>query len=87
MLNTDIGILRSVAGMISPATKDINPAVNTVHTLVAVNEGDGEWHAALFQNTPAAWHGRPSDAAGSTEERRDVMRRSLTCQSSHFNFS
>jgi hypothetical protein len=58
---------------------DINPAVNTIHTLVAVQDANG-WRAALFQSTPAAWHGRPQDTAALTEELRAVMRRGLTCR-------
>lgn len=78
MLRPEVGILRAVAGMIPPGSGDINPAVNTIHTLVAVRIGN-EWRAALFQSTPAAWHGRPLDSAALTEELRDLMRRGLTC--------
>ena len=79
MLGRDVGILRAVVGMIPPGSDDINPAVNTIQTLVAVQNADG-WRAALFQSTPAAWHGRPQDSATLTEELREVMRRGLTCQ-------
>jgi uncharacterized protein (TIGR02246 family) len=78
MLGRDAGLLRAVVGMISPGSSDINPAGNTVQTLVAVESEDG-WQAALFQSTPAAWHGRPQDSATLTGELRDVMRRGLTC--------
>jgi uncharacterized protein (TIGR02246 family) len=77
ILGRDVGLLRAIAGMISPGADDINPAVNTIHTLVAVEDKDG-WRAALFQSTPAVWHGRPQDSAALTEELRDVMRRGLT---------
>jgi len=77
MLGHDAGLLRAVAGMIPPGSGEINAALNTIHTLVAVQNADG-WRAALFQSTPAAWHGRPQDSAALTEELRDVMRRSLT---------
>jgi uncharacterized protein (TIGR02246 family) len=79
ILGRDIGILRAVVGMIPPGSDDINPAGNTIQTLVAVQNADG-WQAAHFQSTPAAWHGRPQDCAALTEELRDVMRRGLTCQ-------
>jgi len=46
---------------------------------VATQHAHG-WRAALFQSTPAAWHGRPQDSAALTEELRDVMRRGLTCR-------
>jgi len=78
MLGRDVGLLRAVAGMISPYSEDINPALNTIHTLVAVKHAKG-WRAALFQSTPAAWHGRPQDSAELTEGLRDVMRQGLTC--------
>jgi uncharacterized protein (TIGR02246 family) len=79
MLRRDVGLLRAVVGMIPPGSNDINPAGNTIQTLVAVESADG-WRAALFQSTPAAWHGRPQDSAALTEELRDAMRRGLTCQ-------
>src|SRR5829696_9553427 len=72
MLGRDVGILRADVGMIPPGSDDINPALNTIQTLVAVQNADG-WRAALFQSTPAAWHGRPQDSADLTEELRDVM--------------
>jgi len=79
MLGSNVGILRADVGMIPPGSDDINPALNTIQTLVAVQNADG-WRAALFQSTPAAWHGRPQDSAALTEELRDVMRRGLTCR-------
>jgi uncharacterized protein (TIGR02246 family) len=79
MLSSNVGILRAVVGMIPPGSDDINPAGNTIQTLVAVQNADG-WQATLFQSTPAAWHGRPQDSAALTEELRDVMRRGLTCR-------
>ena len=77
ILGGDVGLLRAVAGMIPPGSGDINPAVNTIHTVVAVQNADG-WLVALFQSTPAAWHGRPQDSAALTEELRAVTRRGLT---------
>jgi len=79
MLSSNVGILRAVVGMIPPGSDDVNPAGNTIQTLVAVQSADG-WQATLFQSTPAAWHGRPQDSAALTEELREVMRRGLTCQ-------
>jgi uncharacterized protein (TIGR02246 family) len=79
MLRADAGILRAVAGMVPPGSSEINPALNTVHTLVAVCNAD-DWRAALFQSTPAAWHGRPQDSAAVTEELRDLLRSGLICQ-------
>ena len=76
---SDVGILRAVVGMNPPNSDDVNPAGNTIQTLVAVQHADG-WQATLFQSTPAAWHDRPRDSEALTEELRDVMRRGLICQ-------
>jgi uncharacterized protein (TIGR02246 family) len=78
MLGGKVGLLRAVAGLIPPDSEDINPTGNTIQTLVAVEGADG-WRAALFQSTPAAWHGRPQDSAALTEELRNLMRRGLIC--------
>lgn len=58
-------LLRAVAGMVPPGGDAIDPAANAVQSLVAV-ERDGAWLVVLFQNTPAAWHGRPDDVAALT---------------------
>jgi uncharacterized protein (TIGR02246 family) len=67
-------ILSAVAGMVPPDKDDINPEVTAVQTLVAVKTG-GAWKIALFQNTPAALHGRPDDAKKLTDELRGELRR------------
>jgi len=51
-------LLRAVVGMVPPGKKEINPVTNAIQSLVAVKEGD-RWCVALFQNTPAQFHGRP----------------------------
>ena len=56
-----------VAGMVPPGQTRVNPAVNAVQSLVAREEG-GRWLIHLFQNTPAAFHGRPDAAAALTAE-------------------
>ena len=73
-LAPDVCILRAVAGMIPPSSADVKPALNTIHSLVAMKHADG-WRASLFQSTPAAWHGRPADSEALTEELRGVVRR------------
>jgi uncharacterized protein (TIGR02246 family) len=72
-LASEVVLLRAVAGMVPPGADDINPDANAVQSLVAVGE-DGEWRAALWRNTPAAFHGRPQDAEALTTELRDVLR-------------
>ena len=79
-LSLEIAILRAVAGLVPPGSNDINPSLNTIHTLVAVQNANHEWQAALFQNTPAAWHSRPQDSAALTEELREVLHRGFICQ-------
>lgn len=71
-LTGEVAVLRAVAGMVPPGQDDINPAVNAVQTLVAVR-GDGQWRIAVFQNTPAAYHGRPELAEKLTEELRALL--------------
>ncbi len=53
-----VAILRAVADMVPPGQLDLNPAINAVQTLVAAKDAD-RWRIVLFQNTPAAFHGRP----------------------------
>ena len=43
-----------------------------MQTLVAV-ERDGGWKVALFQNTPAAWHGREDDVKALTAELQEAF--------------
>lgn len=72
MLGADAAVLRAVVGMVPPGQLDILPTVNAIQTLVAVRR-DGAWHVALFQNTPAQFHGRPELAEQLTEELRQVL--------------
>jgi uncharacterized protein (TIGR02246 family) len=78
-LAPDVVLVRAVAGLVPPGAADLKPELNMVHSLVAVRTASG-WRAALFQSTPAAWHGRPDDAARLTQELRDVMGRGVTCE-------
>jgi uncharacterized protein (TIGR02246 family) len=75
----DVVALSAVAGMVPPGKTDINPEVNAVQTLVAARRGSA-WQVALFQNTPAAFHGRPNDAKALTEELRGVLKQSISNQ-------
>jgi uncharacterized protein (TIGR02246 family) len=72
LLSPDVAILRAVAGMVPPGQSDINPEVNAVQTLVAVKQ-QNKWSIALFQNTPAAFHGRPELSERLTEELRQAL--------------
>ncbi len=72
MLGADAAVLRAVAGMVPPGQVQINPAVNAIQTLVATRR-DGAWRVALFQNTPAQFHGRPELAEQLTEELQQLL--------------
>jgi hypothetical protein len=58
--------------MVPPGQSDINPAVNAIQTIVAVNRA-GEWRIALLQNTPAQFHGRPEMVEALTQELRALL--------------
>ena len=73
-LTGDATILSAVAGMVPPDKDDINPDVNAVQTVVAVKKA-GALKVALFQNTPAAFHGRPDAVKKLTEELRAALRK------------
>lgn len=72
LLGSDTAIVRAIAGMVPPGQSDLNPKVNTHHTLVAVNH-EGNWRIQLFQNTPAQFHGRPELVEQMTEELRQLL--------------
>ncbi len=70
---TDVALLRANAGMVPPSKDDINPELNAVQSMVAARKG-GKWEIALFQNTPATYHGRPELSKKLCEELRAVLR-------------
>ncbi|WP_067931134.1 SgcJ/EcaC family oxidoreductase [Alicyclobacillus kakegawensis] len=71
-LSQDVTILRAIAGMVPPGQSDIDPNVNTHHTLVAQHIR-GNWRIQLFQNTPAQYHGRPELVEQMTAELRQLL--------------
>ncbi|WP_232697392.1 SgcJ/EcaC family oxidoreductase [Brevibacillus daliensis] len=72
-LGSDIAMVRAIAGMVPPGQSDLNPKVNTHHTLVVVSN-EGNWRIQLFQNTPAQFHGRPELVEQMTEELRELLK-------------
>jgi uncharacterized protein (TIGR02246 family) len=72
-LTQDVMILRAVSGMIPPNGTDINPSVNTIQAMVA-KQHDDAWYIALYQNTPAQFHGRPDLAQALTDELRELIK-------------
>jgi uncharacterized protein (TIGR02246 family) len=72
LIMPDVALVSAVAGMVPPGQSDIKPAVNTVQTMIAAKQG-GRWRIAVFQNTPAAFHGRPDLAEKLTAELRQAL--------------
>ena len=72
-LAPDVAVLNAAVGMVPPGQSDINPPTNAIQTLVAERR-EGRWRAAVFQNTPAAFHGRPELAERLTEELRQALK-------------
>ncbi|MBT1700274.1 SgcJ/EcaC family oxidoreductase, partial [Fulvivirgaceae bacterium PWU4] len=66
-LAADIALLRAVVGMVPPGGNAINPATNAIQSLVALRQNN-VWKIALFQNTPAQFHGRPELVESMTKE-------------------
>jgi uncharacterized protein (TIGR02246 family) len=71
-LGPEVAVLRAVAGMVPSGQSDIDPKLNTHHTLVAAKR-EGKWYIELFQNTPAQFHGRPELVQKMTEELRQLL--------------
>jgi methyltransferase (TIGR00027 family)/uncharacterized protein (TIGR02246 family) len=71
-LATNVSLVRAVTGMVQEGRRELNAALNTIHTLVAVEAG-GMWRAAMFQSTPAAFHGRPDLVRALTDELRELL--------------
>ena len=71
ILSPGVALLRGVVGMVPHGQSDINPALNAHQTLIATKQDD-RWRIALFQNTPAQFHGRPDLVQQLTEELRQL---------------
>lgn len=68
----ELAILRAIAGLVPHGQADINPALNAVQTLVAMRKSQ-QSSILLFQNTPAAFHGRPELSEHMTTELRQAL--------------
>lgn len=66
-LTDSCALLRAIVGMVPPGENAINPSVNAIQSLVAIKKEDN-WKIALFQNTPAQFHGRPQLVENMTRE-------------------
>jgi uncharacterized protein (TIGR02246 family) len=69
MVGDGVAVLRAEAGMLPPDEADINPALSSVQSLLAVHHPHG-WEVALFHNTPAHFHGRPHEVDSLTADLR-----------------
>jgi uncharacterized protein (TIGR02246 family) len=74
-LGADVAVLQAVAGMVPPGAAEIMPERNSVQTVVSHRTG-GEWLVALFQTTPAQFHGRPELSEALTGELNQELRTS-----------
>jgi uncharacterized protein (TIGR02246 family) len=66
-LGADAAVLHAVAGVVPPGASEIKPEQNSIQTVVAHRAG-GDWSVALFQTTPAQFHGRPELSRALTAE-------------------
>jgi len=71
-LTPAVALLRAGVGMIPPGQTKLNPAVNSIQTLIAIKQ-DASWKITLFQNTPAQFHGRPELVQQLTDELRRLL--------------
>ncbi len=55
------------------AASAIDPQLNAVQTMI-LSLMDGAYRVEMFQNTPAAFHGRPEDAEKLSAELRELPR-------------
>ncbi|MER5355008.1 SgcJ/EcaC family oxidoreductase [Kitasatospora sp. NPDC002551] len=66
--------LDAVAGLVPDDAQDLDPALNAVQTVIAVDAGAG-WRIALLQTTPARYDLRPDLARALTAELRELIAR------------
>lgn len=76
-LSAESALLRANSGLIPPGKDDIDPKLNAVQSMVAVQKG-GSWKIAHFHNTPATFDQRPDLAQKLTEELRARLRAQST---------
>lgn len=69
-LHERVALLRSNVGMIPRGQSALNPALNAVQTMIAKKD-NGRWSIDVFQNTPAAFHGRPELSEGFSAELKE----------------
>jgi uncharacterized protein (TIGR02246 family) len=66
-LGADVALLHAVSGVVPAGAYAIQPELNAIQSLVAQRQAEG-WRVIMYQNTPAAFHGRPELADALTDE-------------------
>jgi uncharacterized protein (TIGR02246 family) len=74
LVTPEVALVMAVAGVVPAGQSDVNPALNSVQSLV-LKKGSERWQILLYQNTPAQFHGRPELVEKLTEELRQERRR------------
>jgi uncharacterized protein (TIGR02246 family) len=74
-VTSSVVMLKAFAGLIPAGQNDINPDINAIQTMIAVKMSD-QWWISIFQNTPAAFHGRPELKIAMTNELKEAFNRS-----------
>lgn len=72
-LAEDVVLLRAIVGAVPPGRTVLDPAANSVQSLVAQHRS-GAWRVVLFHDTPARHHGQPELVKQHTDELRQVLR-------------
>jgi uncharacterized protein (TIGR02246 family) len=70
-ITSDAFLLRARAGMLKPKQKEPSSDTTAIQSLIAVKESD-LYRIALYQNTPAAFHGRPQLVQEMTDDLRKI---------------
>ncbi|MGW6916967.1 SgcJ/EcaC family oxidoreductase [Kitasatospora sp. NPDC054939] len=73
-LGPGVAQLDAVAGMVPDDSEQLDPALNAVQTMTAVNAGAG-WRIALLQTTPAGYDLRPDLGRALTAELGELVAR------------
>ncbi|BBU28899.1 hypothetical protein BTHE68_26330 [Burkholderia sp. THE68] len=71
MANGQSLLLCAVAGMWPRGATALEPGLNAMQTMV-LSLCDGAYRIELFQNTPAAFHGRPEESEKLSAELREL---------------
>jgi uncharacterized protein (TIGR02246 family) len=66
-LGPDVALLHAVSGVVTAGTDAIQSELNAIQSIVAQRRAEG-WRVIMYQNTPAAFHGRPELADALTDE-------------------